>query len=578
MLAMRRQSTRRRVELVALLVVALVYGSVGAAVPAFASVPPSVTAVQPGSGPEAGGTTVAILGTKFGGATKVAIGGVSVPFTVKSNKKIVATTPAGSGKVNVRVTTPAGTSPKSSDAKFTYLPVPTVTSLSRTSGPPSGGTRVRINGTGFNQATKVTFGKSDATFRVRSNRLIVATSPASAVGAVQVRVRTPGGRSATGPASRYVYRPDRLELAGGTSHTCVGDSILLCWGGNWAGQLGDDTTNRRSTAWPVMKQWEPDFELLGIGATVAAGAAHTCSYVWPVHPYPEGVYCWGDNTEGQLGDGTTTNRRLPVEVSWSGASASALGVTAGEAHTCALRTNDRVACWGDNSQGQLGDGSTTDRITPVPVSGLRGALAVAAGSAHTCALRNTGRVLCWGDNGAGQLGDGTTTDRTTPTPVQGLTDAVSVAAGERHTCAVRTTGGVRCWGGNWGGQLGDGTTTSHATPVAVSGLTDAVTVSAGRGHSCAVLSAGNAACWGANRSGQLGDGTTTNRLTPVEVNGLADRNEIAAGHSHTCAMRGAGQSVACWGYNGEGQLGDGTTTSQSTPVEVQLHGNPWPGP
>ena len=165
------------------------------------------------------------------------------------------------------------------------------------------------------------------------------------------------------------------------------------------------------------------------------------------------VKCWGDNGNGQLGDGTTTGHTLPESV--SGLS-DVQSITAGQVHTCALTTDGAVKCWGNNVHGQLGDGTTPAiRTTPVYVSGLSdGAQAITAGAHHTCALVIGGIVKCWGENVYGQLGDGTTADRGTPVVVNGLSGVHAIAAGANYTCALADEGGTKCWGGNRDGQLG----------------------------------------------------------------------------------------------------------------------------
>src|SRR6185295_2870242 len=175
---------------------------------------------------------------------------------------------------------------------------------------------------------------------------------------------------------------------------------------------------------------------------------------------------------------------------------------------------------GENEQGQVGDGSRTNVSAPVAVAGLTGVAAVSGGGVHTCAALTNGTVACWGENEFGQLGDGTNFSSTTPVQVSGITGAVAVSLGWRHSCALLSSGTVQCWGQNEFGQLGDGTTTNRNTPVQVSGITGAVGITAGWWHhSCAVLGNGTVRCWGVNDWGQLGNGTTTSSTTPITMTG-----------------------------------------------------------
>jgi alpha-tubulin suppressor-like RCC1 family protein len=345
----------------------------------------------------------------------------------------------------------------------------------------------------------------------------------------------------------------------GWGHTCAlttGGGVK-CWGDNDWGQLGDGTTPDRYT--PVAVSG------LASGATaIAAGGSHTCALTTG-----GGVKCWGRNYFGELGDGTTTPRSTPEDV--SGLVSEVTAIAAGGYHTCALMAGDGVKCWGFNQYGQLGDSTTTDRYAPVAVSGVAsGVAAIAAGGEHTCALTAGGGVKCWGSNGAGQLGDGTTTNSHIPVDVSGLASgATAIAAGDGHTCALTMGGGVKCWGDNNDGQLGDSTTTDRYTPVAVSGLASGVAaIAAGNSHTCALTTGGGVKCWGYNNDGQLGDGTWASRATPVDVRGLVSGvAAIAAGWERTCALT-AGGGVKCWGDNDWGQLGDGTTTNSHIPVDV----------
>jgi alpha-tubulin suppressor-like RCC1 family protein len=235
----------------------------------------------------------------------------------------------------------------------------------------------------------------------------------------------------------------------------------------------------------------------------------------------------------------------------------------------------RVACWGSNSRGQLGDGTTTNAAEPTLVVGITDAAAVTAGDGFTCARRTGGTVSCWGGNWAGMLGLPTSVPRSsTPRAVSGLSGVVEVSAGTAHACARLTGGAVRCWGdatsgfcGRPGCRLGDGGGTAAGSLSTVAGLADAAQLAAADGSTCARRAGGSVVCWGDNGSGQLGDGTTTSRTTPRTVVGLTDAAALAAGARHVCAARSGG-TVVCWGDNARGQLGDGTTTSRSTPGPV----------
>ena len=244
-----------------------------------------------------------------------------------------------------------------------------------------------------------------------------------------------------------------------------------------------------------------------------------------------------------------------------------VSIAAGYLHTCAVLDTGGVQCWGDNLDGQLGGFSSTYTTnTPVTVVGLSSkVVSIAAGREHTCALLGTGGVQCWGDS--------TLNDSGPPRDVEGLSSkAVSISAVWQHTCAVLDTGGVQCWGWNNTGQLGNGTEIASDTPVDVVGLSSkAVSIAAGTLSTCALLDTGGVQCWGDNEDGQLGNGTEIASGTPVDVVGLSAKVvSIAVGGSHTCALLDTG-GVQCWGYNLDGQLGNGNVASSSTPVDVTEH-------
>jgi len=295
------------------------------------------------------------------------------------------------------------------------------------------------------------------------------------------------------------------------------------------------------------------------GRTSMGGVAYNCALL------SDGTAkCWGYNSYGQLGNGTTTRSTTPVSV--SGLS-NAVAIATGRYHTCALLNDGTAKCWGYNIYGQLGNGSTNTSTTPVSVSGLHNAVAITTGAYHTCALLNDGTAKCWGYNNYGQLGNGTTTNSATPVSVPGLSNAVAIATGYYHTCALLSDGTAKCWGYNNYGQLGNGTTTDSTTSVSVSGLSNAVAIATGYYHTCALLNDGTAKCWGYNNYGQLGNGTTTDSTTSVSVSGLSNAVAIATGLYHTCALLNDG-TAKCWGYNNYGQLGDGTGNTSYTPVSV----------
>ncbi|MCX7562120.1 cadherin-like beta sandwich domain-containing protein [Xanthomonadaceae bacterium XH05] len=348
----------------------------------------------------------------------------------------------------------------------------------------------------------------------------------------------------------------------GTQHVCAltADGSVKCWGWNSVGQLGDGSTaTLRRT--PVA--------VIGLGSevqaiTLSASSTHTCVLITSGE-----VKCWGNNFYGQLGDGSRTRQFTSMEV--TGMDAGVQAISAGRDHSCALNASGGMACWGINYYGQLGDGSNTTWRTPVGVTGLGSDVqTMRSGGGHTCALTTSGGVKCWGFNFYGQLGDGSAENRLTPMDVTGLNTGVqTISVGTFHSCALTTNGGVKCWGNNGTGRLGDGSTANRLTPVDVSGLSSGVqAISAGREHTCALTTNGGVKCWGNNGGGRLGDGSTTNRLTPVDVVGIGSEVQaISAGSSHTCALT-TGGSVKCWGTNFQGQIGDGSTTQRLVPVDV----------
>jgi alpha-tubulin suppressor-like RCC1 family protein len=370
-----------------------------------------------------------------------------------------------------------------------------------------------------------------------------------------------GGPDAGGPDAVRVCDgvPVQALSCGFDNHACAirCDGSVWCWGNNADGQLGDGTQTSRAI--PVQVQG-----LGGPATAVAAGFDHTCAIV-------EGsVRCWGLNAFGQLGNGTRDDRLRPTAV--TGLPGAAVALAAGGAHSCAVLADGAVWCWGQNPYGALGDGSTRDSAAPRAVVGLREPVAsLAAGQYHTCARTRSGAVKCWGLNIWGALGDGTLDNRTLPVGVALPAPAVALSTLANHTCAVVDDGGVWCWGLNRYGAVGDGTHGNRVAPVRVASVDGRATaVATGDWHTCVTLDDGSMRCWGANDHGQLGDGTTTARSRATHVEGLDGTSTLAcAGQERTCVALSDGR-VKCWGVNLQGALGDGSAEDHASPETVRL--------
>jgi alpha-tubulin suppressor-like RCC1 family protein len=288
---------------------------------------------------------------------------------------------------------------------------------------------------------------------------------------------------------------------------------------------------------------------------VSTGGYHTCAV-----KTDGSLWCWGWNYYGQLGDGTNTSRTAPVRIMSSGVSYVALGW----GHTCAIKIDGSLWCWGLNYYGQLGDGTNSDKNTPVQIMSS-GVSSVALGYGHTCAIKQDSSLWCWGSNSAGEVGDGTLINKNTP--VQIMSGVSYVAAGGSHTCAIKQDSSLWCWGSNSAGQIGDGTWTNKNMPVQI--MSGVSYVALGGYHTCAVKTDGSLWCWGHNYYGQLGDGTNTFKNTPVQI--MSGVSYVAAGDYHTCAIKTDG-SLWCWGYNVHGQVGDGSAW-RITPVYIMNLGS-----
>ena len=319
---------------------------------------------------------------------------------------------------------------------------------------------------------------------------------------------------------------------------------IACWGRNRNGQLGTGAADTNPHETP-----EAIVGLTGV-ENLAVGGWHACAVLNGGQ-----VQCWGWAFYGQVGDDTTGdangNRLQPTTV----ANVSAVQISAGYHHTCAVLSTGGVKCWGNNADGQLGDGAQESKsLAPVAVSGLTsGVAAVATGQAHTCALMETGGVKCWG--GSSQ----------TPVDVVGLDKGVVqiAAGGGGSTCAVLSTGDVKCWGSLTGSQL----------PTVVSGLSGIVHAAVGSDHACFVSAAGGVKCWGGNGFGQLGDDSQNAAEMPVDVKNLSSGvSQVELGYNTSCALLANG-AITCWGSNTYGQIGitiprTGNTAFSKVPAPI----------
>ena len=357
---------------------------------------------------------------------------------------------------------------------------------------------------------------------------------------------------ATSPGASVSGLVGATALLGSLDFSCavVASGTTSCWGRNDGGALGDGTVQNRPV--PVAVSGHD-------GVVAVDAASHGCAVL-----ASGGVECWGLNSSGQLGDGSTTTRTTPVAV--TGISTATM-VSTGAAHTCAVLSDRTVRCWGSNTSGQLGNtGAGVGTPSPVEVTGLTEVVEVAAGSTHTCAVRTDGTVRCWGSGTAGELGNGSTTDSTTPVTVSGLGDASHVSAGSEFSCATTLGGVAECWGVDDQGQLGDGATGSgRSTPAPVDTTNGITEIASGTLHTCATEYGGAPVCWGLNNVGQLGDGTNINRSSPTAVQGSLVAIGTAGGVDHSCFLL-SDATVRCVGSGTGGALGNNATANSSSPV------------
>ncbi len=306
----------------------------------------------------------------------------------------------------------------------------------------------------------------------------------------------------------------------------------------------------------------------GAASAATAGPARTCCTL----PSRSVAVSWGNNSVGQLGDGSTDDSATDVGVGGLG---GVTRVSAGYTHGLALTSDGTVWAWGDDGQGQLGNGSTIGSLVPEQVPGLAGVTQIATGSGSSLALTSDGHVWAWGYNGNGQLGNGSTVNSDMPVPVSALTGVTQIAAGAFFDLALRSDGTVWAWGDNTYGQLGNGGTTGSAVPIQVPGLSGVTQIAAGGNTALVARTQGfitnltTAWTWGQNNLFQLGDGTQVNRSTPEQVSGLSvpGIRQIAVGGNFSLVL-GSDGSVWGWGSDIDSQLGNAASLADIRPTET----------
>lgn len=377
--------------------------------------------------------------------------------------------------------------------------------------------------------------------------------------------RRPGRVAALSLAAALAAVPAVPAAASAPAAAQPGETVLA-WGTNAFGELGDGTTADSST--PVVVKLPAGYHYTIVRCQLFSLALTTSGR----------VFAWGLNRDGELGDGTTTSRLTPVRVKLP-AGVKAMAVRAGTNFVLAMTTTGKLLAWGNNSVGELGNGSTKSRRLPVAVKLPKGVTvkAISAGDDNGLALTTTGRLLSWGGNDAGQLGDGKTKGRLVPGLVKlpAHTTVTSIAAGDNVGLAATSAGRLLAWGANGQGELGNGTTTSRSMPgpVRLPRGTKVVAASAGLLHVLALTAGGRVLAWGYNVAGQLGNGSTTNSHVPVWVKlpGGVKVRALAAGKYYSMALTAGGRILA-WGDNGSGELGSGSISSSDVPLSVRLPG------
>ena len=367
-------------------------------------------------------------------------------------------------------------------------------------------------------------------------------------------------------ASVPAYSQASIDVSAGENHTCTlnSDGEAYCWGDNSVGQLGNGSTE--SSMIPVAVSGNLRL------TSISVGWDHTCGIT-----VDNDAYCWGRGRYGRLGNGSSENSMIPTAVSGD---LSFESVNSGLAHTCGITTEGDAFCWGRGEDGILGNNSIESSLVPVPVSGGLTFSSIDAGSATTCGITKSGDAYCWGASDFGSLlGQGDDRDRKiAPGLVAGefKFEPDSISVGLDHACAISTADEAVCWGRGRFGKLGIGSgdglgvIENLRTPREVKGNISFTSIATGVFQTCGIATDGKAYCWGRNGSGQLGDGTTTMRVEPAAVSANLRFKDIAIGNDHACGISSTDE-VYCWGDGTAGKLGTRSPDNELTPAKVALN-------
>lgn len=548
-------------------------GKAGSATITVNHAAPSITAITPDSVTAGSAAfTLTVAGAGFDQASNVQWNGSARPTTFVNNStltaQITAADVATPASIPVTVSTPQPGGGTSGPVAFTVAadnPEPVLTTLAPSNVIVGSATfALAVGGSGFVPLSTVEWNGSALTTTFVSDTELTAQIPASDLTIattvpITVVNPAPGGGASGAKSFTILATPASImSVSVGYAHTCAISSTghLYCWGDNTLGQLGDGHAEPYSaTPVPVVT---------GLTFTsVTASDNYSCA----ISTAGDG-YCWGQSFTGELGNGVSAVVESTPQLVLGGLHFTT--IAAGGDHACGLIAGGAAYCWGNDLFGELGNGSTTEVDAPTPVEGGLHFTTITSGDAHSCGLTSTGAAYCWGNNVSAELGDGTTTDRLVPTPVQGgLTFTAISANSSEATCGIASSGAAYCWGAN---AFDFDATADAANPVRlpspVRGGLLFQSISAGAFGGCGVAVSGTGYCWGDGDDGNLGDGMRDETTAPKAIAGGYHLAQISAPiFAHACATTTDGLAV-CWGEAGSGDLGDGATEFRTVPTAV----------